>query len=414
MWSLFSLNVLKAMISFEYSFDPEGFARFYANEYDACIKRGGDMIYGVPVMNGNVNAMTEVIAAALKKGILLKGKNYNLLEEICPKAFEAYWMGAEMAPIPNPLLKPAGWPSTPPAPGAVMNIGPNPIPLAASAAIHKAEVEALKSLEDALKSQTVTIPGIAPIPDITINVYETVQKILKKEQVDSNIKEHPIVKGAVEIVRKLKEARKKKPSIGTQIKKSIKIPFPELPDRQKLIDDAKQKLMDAAIEELKNNLIKPIEEAILQPITAIVQTAVEIADSIPNPKPTPAQIKKFVKDTAKGLKPDIDLPGITIPKIPTKEELKKMVDEKLPTKPELEVMAYDMIKGLIPDIPYFNFIPPTLLFNFASNILIAPFINAAQLHLMGVGGTMMVMAQYPPPAPPAPAVLQWTGYRIVG
>jgi len=27
---------------------------------------------------------------------------------------------------------------------------------------------------------------------------------------------------------------------------------------------------------------------------------------------------------------------------------------------------------------------------------------------------MSVIAQYPPPAPPAPAIINWTGYRVVG
>ena len=207
MWTVFGLNVLKAMVSFQYSFDTEGFARFYANEYDACIKRGGDMLNGVPVINGNVNGMADVIERALKKGIESKGSNFNLLQEICPAAFEAYWMGAEMAPIPNPLLKPLGWQSTPPAPGAIMNIGPNPIQLASSAARHKAEVEVLKALEDELKTQTITLPAVATLPELTIPVYETAQKIINKEPVDSKLKDNPIIKAAIEIIRKLKEEK---------------------------------------------------------------------------------------------------------------------------------------------------------------------------------------------------------------
>ncbi len=414
MWTIFGLNVLKAMMTFQYSKDIEGFARFYANEYDACIKRGGDMMYGVSVINGNVEGMADVIEKALKKGIQLKGSNYNLLEEICPAAFDAYWLGAEMAPIPNPLLRPLGWQSTPPAPGAIMNIGPNPIQLATSAAIHKAEVEALKALEDELKKQTITIPAVPPLVEITIPVYETAQKILNKEPVDKSIKDNPIIKAAIEIIRKLKQAKKKKPSTGSQFKPSIKIPFPELPNRQELIDEARNTLMEQAIEAIKSQLIKPIEEIILQPILSIIQTAVSVSESIPTPKPTKEQIKKYVKDTIDGAIPDISLPGITIPTIPTKEELEKEIEEKLPTKEELEAMAYDMIKGLIPDIPYINFVPPTLLFTPPTNILVGPFINAAQQHLMGVGGTMSVMAQYPPPAIPAPAVLQFNGYTIIG
>jgi hypothetical protein len=414
MWTIFGLNVLNAMISFKYAFDVEGFARFYAEEYDACIKRGGDMMNGVPVINGNVNGMAEVIANAMKKGIALKGSNFNLLEEICPAAFEAYWMGAEMAPIPNPILRPGGWQTTPPAPGAVMNIGPNPIQLTTSAAIHKAEVEAMKVLEDELKKQTITLPAIPPLSELTIPVYETAQKIINKEPVDSNLKDNPIIKAAVEIIRKLKEAKKKKPSTGSQIKKSIKIPFPKLPDRQKLIEEAKNKLLEEAVKVIKEQLIKPIEEIILQPILAIIQVAINASESIPNPKPTKEQIKKFVKDTIDGVKPDIELPDISIPKIPTKEELKKQIEEQLPTEEEIKAMAYDAIKDKIPDIPYINFIPPTILFTIPSNILLGPFINAAQQHLMGTGGTMSVIAQYPPPAPPAPAIINWSGYTIVG
>ena len=66
-WTLFKVNVLKSMVSGQFSKDPDSFAEFYANEYDQCIKRGGDMIYGVPIINGNVKGMADVIKRALKK-----------------------------------------------------------------------------------------------------------------------------------------------------------------------------------------------------------------------------------------------------------------------------------------------------------------------------------------------------------
>lgn len=408
-WTLFRINVLKSMVSFQFSKDTDAYAEFYATEYDRCIKRGGDMIYGVPVMNGNVSGMADVIKRALKKGQDSDGENFNLLAEIYPSAFDAYWLGAEMSPIPNPLLKPGGWPSTLPAPGAIMNIGPNPIMLAASAAKNKAEVEALKSLEDALKSVTITIP-----PFGELNVYETIQKILKKEPLDFKISNHPAVKAGNAIFQKSKTAKKKKPSIGSQMKKAIKFPFPELPKKKDLIEKAKNKLLEAAVDEIKKQLMDAIEETILAPIQAVIQTAVELSNSIPSPKPTPAEIKKYIKDTINGLVPDISLPGITIPKIPTKEEFKKMIDDAIPTKEELLAMADDLIKDKIPNIPNIFFIPPTIQFSFQSNIMINPFINVAKAHLMGVSGIMSVMAQYPPPAPPAPAILNWTGYKIVG
>jgi len=408
-WTLFKVNVLKSLVSFQFAKDMDAFADFYANEYDQCIRRGGDMIYGVPILNGNVSAMSDVIKRALKKGQESDGENFNILQEIYPAAFDAYWLGAEMAPIPNPLLKPGGWQSTPPAPGTIMNIGPNPIMLATSAALHKAEVEAMKALEDALKSQTITIQ-----PFGEINVYETIQKIIKKEPIDTTIVNHPAIKAGKSVIQKVKQAKKKKPSIGSQFKKSIKFPFPELPKKKEIIEKAKQKLLEAAMEELKKQLIIPIEATILAPIIAAIQSAVQLSNNIPSPKPTPAQIKKFVKDTIDGITPEISLPGIDIPKIPTKEEFKKMIDDAIPTKEELKAMAYDMIKDKIPDIPNIFFIPPTIKFSFQTNIMINPFVNVAKVHLMGAGGIMSVMAQYPPPAPPAPAILNWSGYKIIG
>ena len=408
MWTIYKINVLNALITFQYSNDTEGFAYFISKEYDKCIKRGGDMIYGVPIMNGNVNGMARVITQALKKGQESGGENFNILAEIYPAAVDEYWLGAEMAPIPNPLLKPAGWPSTPPAPGTIMNIGPNPIKLASSAAINKALKEAAKALVDELKSQTIVIQGIGEI-----NVYDTIVKIIKKEPIDIKIKNHPLIQAGKKIVLDYQEIKKKKPAIGAQIKKALKFPFPELPKRKKIIDAAKDKLIEEAIKALEESIIKPIEEAILTPIYAAIQSAVDMANNLPK-KPTKEEIKKFVKDTIDGVVPDIVLPGISIPRIPTKAELKEMIKDKIPTKEELEAMAYDMIKGLIPNIPNIWFIPPTLIFSEQTIIFLNPFVNLAKFHLMGVSGTMMVMAQYPPPAPPAPAMLNWTGYKVIG
>ena len=103
-WLIFKKNILESMITGRFASDTEGFADFYANEYDQCIKRGGDNIYGVPVVNGNVKGMSDVIKDAMKKGQESDGDNFNILEEIYPAAFDAYWLGSGMAPIPNPIL----------------------------------------------------------------------------------------------------------------------------------------------------------------------------------------------------------------------------------------------------------------------------------------------------------------------
>jgi hypothetical protein len=406
-WILFKANVLGAMATGRFSNDPDGFASFYANEYDRCIKRGGDMLYGVPVLNGNVQGMTDVIKSAFKKGQDSDGENFNLLGEIYPSAFDAYWLGAEMAPFPNPLLRPLGWQSTPPAPGAVMNIGPNPISLAASAAINKALKEAAQALVDELKKQTIDVAGTV------INVYDTVIKLLKKEQLADEVKNHPAVITGKTVIEKYNEIKKKKPSIGSQFKMAIKFPFPELPKKKDLVEKAKSKLMEEAMKQIEEKLIPPILEKILQPIIAPIQSAIELSKSIPSPKPTKEQIKKSVTDTINGLKPEIELPDVGV-KLPTKEELKKQIKDGLPTKEELASMAFDMIKDLIPDIPNIWFIPPTLVLTPPTNIMLDPFVNLAKVHLMGTSGTMMVMAQYPPPAPPAPGILAWSGYNVIG
>ena len=84
MWAIFKLNVLTAMVTGKFKSDPDEFAEFYANEYDQCIKRGGDMLYGVNVINGNVQAMATAIKAAFKKGTDSVGENYNVLSELYP------------------------------------------------------------------------------------------------------------------------------------------------------------------------------------------------------------------------------------------------------------------------------------------------------------------------------------------
>lgn len=407
-WTIYKINVINSFIGQRFSNDMDGFANFIASEYDSCIKRGGDMIYGVPVLNGNVVGMAKEIKRALKKGVESDGENFNILAEIYPSAFDAYWLGAEMAPIPNPLLRPLGWQSTPPAPGAVMNIGPNPIQLAASAAIHKAIKEAIQALVDDLKTATVTIE---PLGEFVI--YDTIEKILKNEPIQTELKNHPLIKAGQEIIREFNQAKKKKPSIGSQFKPSIKFPFPELPKKKDIIEKAKKKLLDEAIEEVKKTLIAAAEEIILQPIIQQIEIIVALANQIPK-KPTKEELKKMVKDTIDGLVPEIDLPGIDIPKLPTKEEFKKMIDDLIPTKEELLAMAYDLVKGLIPNIPNIWFIPPTIVFTEPTNIFLNPFVNLGKFHLMGVSGTMSVIAQYPPPAPPAPAVLNWSGYTVIG
>jgi len=40
------------------------------------------------------------------------------------------------------------------------------------------------------------------------------------------------------------------------------------------------------------------------------------------------------------------------------------------------------------------------------------FINSAKIHLTTISGMYSVIAQYPPPAPPAPGIVMWNGYYV--
>jgi hypothetical protein len=127
----------------------------------------------------------------------------------------------------------------------------------------------------------------------------------------------------------------------------------------------------------------------------------------------PDVVKQYIRDKLDGKNPTSPLPAdFQEPPIPTKEEFEQKVKQKIPSEAEIDALVSKRISGKIPNVPYVNFIPPTTRFSSKTNILIDPFINAARIHLMSRGGTMMVMAQYPPPAPPAPAILMWQGYNV--
>lgn len=401
MWSLFKLNVLRALKSGRYGKDIESFANFYASEYDKCIKRGGDLLHGVPVINGNVVGMAGVIKRALEKGAKQNGENFNLLKEIFPAAVDAYWNGAEMAPIPNPLLRPAGWVATPPAPGAILNISPSPIALAQSAAKQAAIKAAVKGVVDSLKSQKINIPKIGEV-----NVGETIEKIKKGERVDNEIKNHPAVKAAKTIDAKYEQIKKMKPGTGMQFKPAIKIPFPELPKRMKLIEAARKQLQETAVKTLEQQYKNAAKEIIANALTSELSRQAPLVDQ--------NAIKNYVKSKIEGQTPASPLPPeIPQPNIPTGEELEKQIKDKIPNPEELKSMAAFLILDKIPKIPNVFFIPPAKKFTPATNILVDPFVNLAKIHLLSTGGNIMVMAQYPPPAPPAPAVIQWTGYSVM-
>jgi hypothetical protein len=124
-------------------------------------------------------------------------------------------------------------------------------------------------------------------------------------------------------------------------------------------------------------------------------------------------VKQYIKDKLDGKSPTSPFPAdFQEPNIPTKEEFDQKVKAKIPSDAEIDNLVAQKIMGKIPFVPNIHFIAPSLKFNSKTNILIDPFINFAKIHLLSRGGTMMVMAQYPPPAPPAPGILMWQGYNV--
>jgi hypothetical protein len=58
--------------------------------------------------------------------------------------------------------------------------------------------------------------------------------------------------------------------------------------------------------------------------------------------------------------------------------------------------------------------PLPILPNNNSSIFLDLFITSAKIHLTTVSGLFSTISQYPPPAPPAPAIVSWVGYVVIG
>jgi hypothetical protein len=125
MWSIFKQNILNGCSSYAYSHSYEEFAMFLATEYELALKRGGDTMNGFPIGTGNKELFVTLFIAALERGYNNGANPFNILEEM-KGAIEGYWTGAVLASFPNPTVNSGGWPTTIPAIGSVLNIGPGP------------------------------------------------------------------------------------------------------------------------------------------------------------------------------------------------------------------------------------------------------------------------------------------------
>lgn len=110
-WQLFKNNILRYANNPNAIQDIDAVAGVWANEYDACVKRGGDTLNKIAVKTGNVQAMKQLFKAALQKGLSSPGP-YDLVGEM-GKGVTAYWGGAILNQYPIPPI---------PAPGSTLNV----------------------------------------------------------------------------------------------------------------------------------------------------------------------------------------------------------------------------------------------------------------------------------------------------
>ena len=110
-WQQFKNNIQRVSDNPAGIPDTATIAKLYAQEYDACMKRGGDTINRVAIQKGNVELMEKLFKAALDKGLTSK-EPYDLVGEM-GKGVLAYWTGGVMNNFPTPII---------PSVGAIANI----------------------------------------------------------------------------------------------------------------------------------------------------------------------------------------------------------------------------------------------------------------------------------------------------
>ena len=112
-WKLFKVNMLLYMNNPLGVVTPVQFATKLAQEYDSCMRRGGQLIGRESVLAGNLPLMLTLITVAQAKAITkTQPAKHDFLADI-GKAVEGYWTGATLQPFPIYPI---------PAPGSIQNI----------------------------------------------------------------------------------------------------------------------------------------------------------------------------------------------------------------------------------------------------------------------------------------------------
>ena len=113
-WSLFKRNILRKTNQINNpSLNVNTVATIWADEYDAVVKRGKDLLNLESIQTGNKDLAKAFFQIALLKGLATPpGVDFSLVNEF-GNGVKGYWMGAQMNPFPIPLI---------PAPGTIQNI----------------------------------------------------------------------------------------------------------------------------------------------------------------------------------------------------------------------------------------------------------------------------------------------------
>lgn len=109
-WSVFKANIVsKTQNGMD---NTDDVASIWANEYDACIKRGFDLVNFIPIQTGQKPILESLFKVALITGGTSNSSSFSLINEF-GKGVVAYWTGAIMKNLPIPVI---------PAPGSISNI----------------------------------------------------------------------------------------------------------------------------------------------------------------------------------------------------------------------------------------------------------------------------------------------------
>jgi hypothetical protein len=165
-WDIFKQNILRVMKNPEAINDIDLVAKTFAIEYDAVIRRGGDIVNGVSIKTGNIQLMEQLFKAALQKG-LASTQPYDLVGEL-GNGVLGYWTGATLNEFPFPIIPAVG--STQNI-GVVSNVVTNPgvwAPVITTPPLPQLEVEIpIEQLLEDIPDNNNTLEGIEPAVEET-------------------------------------------------------------------------------------------------------------------------------------------------------------------------------------------------------------------------------------------------------